>query len=246
MSTARVVLLHGLGGSPAVWQRVLPLLAPGTEVVAPALVHPTRIEDDAAAVAALLEGQDGPGLVVGHSRGGLVATALAERHPHLVSQVVVVNSPPTTASRNGSAGERALALPALGPLLWRVMPRSAAARGLGTAFAPGHGVPEVFVDDLRATGRGPFVAASRAIDRYLGERPLPERLAALGVPVHVVLGSRDQRLDLGAYAAEPSLRRTTLPAAGHTPPWEAPDEVAALITSLTSAPDPARHPEDAR
>ena len=238
MSAPRVVLLHGLGGSPAAWQRVLPLLDPTTEVLAPALTHPARIEDDAEAVAALLEEedcQDGPAVVVGHSRGGLVATALAERHTHLVSQVVVVNSPPTTASRHGSAGERALALPALGPLLWRVMPRSAAARGLETAFAPGHGVPEVFVDDLRATGRGPFVAASRAIERYLTERPLPERLAALDVPVHVVLGRKDQRLDLGAYDAEPSLRRTTIPDAGHTPPWEAPDEVAALIASLTSA-----------
>ena len=244
MSAPRVVLLHGLGGSPAAWQRVLPLLDPATEVLAPALTHPTRIEDDADAVAALLEGQGppaAPAVVVGHSRGGLVATALAERHPHLVSRVVAVNSPPTTASRPGSPGERALALPALGPLLWRVMPRTAAARGLETAFAPGHGVPEVFVDDLRATGRGPFVAASRAIDRYLDERPLPQRLAALGVPVHVVLGARDQRLDLGAYAAEPSLRRTTLPDAGHTPPWEAPDEVAALITSVTST-----EPGDAR
>lgn len=229
---APVILLHGLGGSPAVWQRTAPLLEAGTHTVAPRLLHPVRIEDDADAVAADLEGSN-PAIVVGHSRGGLVATALAERHPHLVAHVIVVNAPPTKASRRGSAGECALGLPLVGPLLWRTMPRNAAARGLATAFARGHDVPDVFVDDLRATGHAPFVAASRDIDRYLDESPLPDRLVALDAfsrgSVELVLGQQDLRLDLGPYNARPELRRTTIEAAGHTPPWETPAETAQVI-----------------
>lgn len=230
--TTPVVLLHGLGGSPRVWDRVRPLLPADNEVLAPTSTRPGRIEDDAEAVAQLLSDACAgrPAVVVGHSRGGLVATALAERHPDLVSHVVVVNSPPTTAARAGSTGERALGLPLVGALLWRAMPRSAATRGLATAFAPGTDVPPVFVDDLRATGHAAFVAASSAIDRYLDDASLPGRLVGLAHDVDVVLGTRDLRLDLSAYDAEPSLRLTTLDASGHTPPWEAPDATAAVIT----------------
>jgi len=230
--TTPVVLLHGLGGSPAVWRHVVPLLG-SMPIHAPLLTRPARIEDDADAVAVTLTAA-GPAVVVGHSRGGLVATALAERHPHLVSHVVVVNSPPTTAARAGTTGERALGLPLVGALLWRAMPRSAATRGLATAFAPGTDVPPVFVDDLRATGHAAFVAASSAIDRYLDDASLPGRLVGLAHGADVVLGTQDLRLDLSAYDAEPSLRLTTLDAVGHTPPWEAPDATASVITRALS------------
>ena len=228
MTTPPVVLLHGLGGSPAVWDRVRPLLE-HTPVTAPRLVHPAGIGSEADAVAADL-GRHAPTVVVGHSRGGLVATALAERHPHLVAHLVLVNTPPTTASRRGSGGERLLGLPLLGPVLWRAMPSSLAAQGLSTAFAPGHDVPAVFVRDLRATGHGPFLAASRAIDEYLSERPLLERLTSLDQAVDVVLGRQDGRVDLGPYDDDERLRVTSIEAAGHTPPWEAPAAVAAVIT----------------
>ena len=220
-----VVLLHGLGGSPTVWDRVLPRITEQSNVVAPRLLCPASIADDAAAVAAEL---DRPAIVVGHSRGGLVATALAERHPHLVTQLVLVNSPPTTASRRGSVGERLLGLPVLGPLLWRAMPDRVVSRGLATAFAPGFGVPGVFVRDLRATGHGSFVAASRAIDDYLAEQPLLARLASLDLPVEIVLGRQDQRIDLTPYD-ETQLRVIPVEDSGHTPPWETPEVVVTVV-----------------
>lgn len=236
--SAPVVLLHGLGGSPAGFQRLRPLLADDGASFAPALTRPTSIDADADA---LLEELDRavakagtPAVVVGHSRGGLVATALAERAPDLVGHLVLVNTPPTTGSRltAHSGSERLLATPLLGSLAWRAMTPRLAARGLATAFAPGTAVPDSFVRDLLATGRDPFLAATQAVDAYLKSMPLPDRLRRLPHRVDVVFGTQDQRVAYHPYRAltdDGTIRRTEIPQSGHTPIWETPDEVARII-----------------
>jgi pimeloyl-ACP methyl ester carboxylesterase len=235
MSTP-VVLVHGLGGSPAAWGRVMALLAPHTgPITAPLLAGEESIGAEADRIAGMLT-QRGrhPAVVAGHSMGGLVATALAERAPHLVERIVLLNSPPTSQSRISArgAGERLLALPLLGPLAWHLMPRAVAAKGLAGAFAPGTTVPEVFVDDLRNTGLHAFLRSTRAIDTYLSTQPLPARLATLACPTHVVFGMQDQRVDPGSvddYRHVPGLTVTTLPDAGHSPNWEQPAATASAI-----------------
>jgi pimeloyl-ACP methyl ester carboxylesterase len=235
MSTP-VVLVHGLGGSPASWDRVVPLLAPHAgPIIAPALTGEESIGAEADRIARLLAHRGGPPAVVaGHSMGGLVATALAERAPQWVGRLVLLNSPPTSQSRISArgAGERLLALPLLGPLAWHLMPRAVAAKGLAGAFAPGTTVPEVFVDDLRNTGLPAFLRSSRAIDTYLDTQTLPARLAALACPIHVVFGMQDQRVDPASvddYRRVPAVTVTTLPDAGHSPNWEQPAAAASAI-----------------
>jgi hypothetical protein len=53
---------------------------------------------------------------------------------------------------------------------------------------------ERFVADLRATGRRRLVAASRAIDTYLAEAPLAQRLTASGAPAELIFGQLDARI----------------------------------------------------
>jgi pimeloyl-ACP methyl ester carboxylesterase len=93
-------------------------------------------------------------------------------------------------------------------------------------------VPETLVTDVRATPHRSFAGSTAAIERYVSERPLHERLAALRVPVEVVFGLRDRRVDpasLAIYESVPRARVRTIDSAGHTPPWEAPEQVAAAI-----------------
>ncbi|MGV0050644.1 alpha/beta fold hydrolase [Mycobacterium colombiense] len=228
-----VVLLHGLGSSPRAWARVLPLLSPHVDrILVPRLVPVTTLEDEARRVAVQLEQR--PCVLVGHSMGGLVATALAEQYPNLVERLILINTPPTAESRISARGvsERLLRLPALGPALWRVMPDSFAAKGLASAFAPGFAVPEIFVQDLRATGLKTFLRSTDAIDTYLRHQALPGRLTTLACPTHALFGLRDQRVDptsADAFRAVPHATVTTLPDAGHTPPWEAPSAVATAV-----------------
>ena len=73
-----------------------------------------------------------------------------------------------------------------------------------------------------------MVAASRAIDAYLADTPLAARLAASGVPAELIFGQHDARV---APPPSTTLTHTLLTGVGHTPPWEAPEHVAELITT---------------
>ena len=107
-----------------------------------------------------------------------------------------------------------------------------------TAFAPGHEVPDVFVEDLRRTTLAAFTGASGEIDDYLKRRPLPERVGALTQQALVVFGERDGRVDpasLDVYGPVANATVVTIPEAGHTPVWEAPDRTAELIATGAGA-----------
>ncbi|CAM3918274.1 alpha/beta fold hydrolase [Smaragdicoccus niigatensis] len=226
--TTPIVLLHGLGGSPAAWGRVRPLL--DGDVIAPKLAGDS-IEADADRVAEVVSA---PAIVVGHSRGGLVATALAERHPELVKRLVLVNATPTRDSRISATGlsERILEIPLVGEVIWRNLPTAVVAKGLASAFAPGTPVPGQFVRDLQATRLTTFLSATRAIDAYLETSPLGARLTALSQPTQIIYGTADQRVDpaaFGALAGIDGVTVTSLPSVGHTPIWERPEAVAAAI-----------------
>lgn len=230
-----VVLLHGLAGSPATWNAVVPLLRDrASRILVPSVGRAASIEAEADAVARQIGGVRGPVVVVGHSMGGLIATAVAERFPELVERLVLVNTPPSVASRLSarSSGERILGLPVLGQLVWRLLPDAALAKGAATSYAPGATVPDRAVADLRRTGRRSFVRASANIDAYLFDGPLQARLARLTCPTDVVFGELDQRVDPASFTELSDgdhIVAAPIPDAGHMAPWEAPAAVAAVI-----------------
>jgi pimeloyl-ACP methyl ester carboxylesterase len=226
-----VMLIHGLGGSYRVWDRVVPLIELVARIHAVQLESTKSIERDADDAAALI---DTPTLLVGHSRGGLVATAIAERHPELVSKVILLCpawSPASRLSANRPI-ERALAIPGIGDLMWALASDRQHRAAQQTSFAAGTAVPDQFVADLRARGRRNFVHSTRAVDGYLAAHPLADRLRNLDAPIELVFGERDARVAApeDEFASLHHTRVTFLPGVGHTPPWEAPGTVAELIT----------------
>ncbi|MEU0504748.1 alpha/beta hydrolase [Nocardia sp. NPDC005998] len=235
-----IMLIHGLGGSYRVWDRVVPLLEASMNIVAVQLESTESIEFDADDAAALI---DSPTLIVGHSRGGLVATALAERHPDLVSELILLCPPWSPASRLSARRplERALALPVIGHLMWALASDERQRAAQATSFAPDTAVPDRFVADLRSRGRRNLIRSTHAIDTYLGTRTLADRLQNLPMRIELVFGELDARV--AAPAAEFALLHDThptiLPGVGHTPPWEAPDAVADLITRSLRSTAPA-------
>jgi pimeloyl-ACP methyl ester carboxylesterase len=142
-----VVLLHGLASSHRIWERVIPLLGGDCAPLALDLIGGQPVDVEAAAV---IEWLDRPAVLAGHSLGGLVATAVA----------VLVNSPPTLASRltANSGPERVMELPLVGRLLWALAPDDQLRRGARSAVAPGTPVPDLLVEDVRATSYSAFVA----------------------------------------------------------------------------------------
>ncbi|BDD69825.1 alpha/beta hydrolase [Streptomyces violaceoruber] len=253
-----VLLIHGSGASGASWNRVVPALAEQRRVLRVDLPGcgkspPTPSYDvplQAGRLAALL---DDLGLrsvtVAGHSSGGYVATALAERRPDLVGALALVSTGPNPdALLPQPMILRLLLAPPFGPLLWPRRTDAMLRKAIAATAAGPVEVPAEMVDDVRGISYRSFRTVARGNTAYLAERGVPERLAALTVPVLVLFGAADPRWDPSSahrYEAVPNARLELLPGVGHLPPLEAPGPTGELLLGLTArgADLPAAGPE---
>ncbi|WP_234812292.1 alpha/beta fold hydrolase [Mycolicibacter longobardus] len=243
-----IVLLHGYSASIQWWEAVAPALANGTRVVAIDLVghggseSPTEVELYSAEAQAIAVHQalDALGVrhavLVGHSMGGTVATALAERAPELVDRVVVSDTP---------ADQGMVAMPALGnvacwPVLGAAVDRlrgidAVDRSSLQTGFAADFPVPELAYRSLKRMTHNALCDA-RTADRFNEKRPVADRLAGLGKPVLVVWGENDVLTPTGKnlerYRAA-GLQPVVIAGSGHSPMVEKPDEFLGAVKVFT-------------
>ena len=79
MNRPNIVLVHGAWADGSSWSAVIEhLQADGYHVVAPQFPM-TALADDVARLRQVLDFQDGPTIVAGHSYGGQIMTALGPR-----------------------------------------------------------------------------------------------------------------------------------------------------------------------
>ena len=84
-----IVLVHGAWADGSCWSGVIERLqAQGFQVRAPQFPL-TSLADDVARLRQVLEFQDGPTIVVGHSYGGQIMTALGDEAPNVVGLVYI-------------------------------------------------------------------------------------------------------------------------------------------------------------
>ena len=84
-----VVLIHGAFADGSCWSAVIEdLQSKGYEVTAPQFPQ-TSLADDVARLRQVLEFQDGPTIVAGHSYGGQIMTALGSDTPNVVGLVYI-------------------------------------------------------------------------------------------------------------------------------------------------------------
>jgi pimeloyl-ACP methyl ester carboxylesterase len=84
-----IVLVHGAWADGSCWSGVVERLqAQGFQVRAPQFPL-TSLADDVARLREVLEFQDGPAIVVGHSYGGQIMTALGEEAPNVAGLVYI-------------------------------------------------------------------------------------------------------------------------------------------------------------
>ncbi len=89
MNRPNIVLVHGAWADGSCWNAVVERLqADGFHVTAPQFPL-SSLADDVARLRQVLEFQDGPTLVVGHSYGGQIMTALGTDAPNVVGLVYV-------------------------------------------------------------------------------------------------------------------------------------------------------------
>jgi pimeloyl-ACP methyl ester carboxylesterase len=257
-----IVLIHCFTCAIDWWDGMVPMLVRDHRVVAVDLLghggseKPSSgysIENQADLVARAL-GRLGvrEAEVVGHSLGGPVAIALAERAPQLVKRLVTIDSIPDTSYGDvGFIGELPFA-PVIGELLWRVKPDFSIRDGLKVAFAPGFEVPDAFVEDVKRLTYTAYADSHDAFESYTGEEPLPERAAATGLPLLAIMGAEEQiatdpRVALAAYRdGDPDAQTRLVEGAGHSPNVEKPAQTAALVLAFDSAKRPAKRANSRR
>ena len=84
-----IVLVHGAWADGSSWSAVIERLqAHGFRVIAPQFPL-TALADDVARLRQVLEFQDGPTIVVGHSYGGQIMTSLGANPPNVVGLVYI-------------------------------------------------------------------------------------------------------------------------------------------------------------
>ncbi|MHA7987160.1 alpha/beta fold hydrolase [Rathayibacter sp. CAU 1779] len=238
-----VVLIHGTASDVHVWDPIVPALAADFRVIRVDLLGHGRstpstngygILAQARRIGEVLDRLDvGRVSVVAHSMGCLVATALAEARPDLVSAVVLIDGGPDldAAAPDGPAFKVLLA-PGIGRLVWALrnerMVRAAAASAVTREVELPHELVQAAMDMAYPA----FVGTDRAARGYLAERDLPSRLAPLGLPLLVIFGDADKRWNpsaASAYLAAPGARLELLPGVGHTPMLEDTAQTARLL-----------------
>ncbi|GLZ15619.1 alpha/beta hydrolase [Actinomadura sp. NBRC 104425] len=244
-----LVLIHGLAGSTRWWDPLVPMLAKSHHVIRIDLLGHGRSAKPSGGGYALPEQGRRVGaaldrlgvkqaVLVGHSTGGSVATALAEQRPDLVTALALIDSGPGLDAfiSDGFVG-RLLFVPVVGQLLWRLRTDRILRQGLSTAFSRrGYEAPQQLVDDTRGMTYHALTATSRAADDYLKQRTLPDRLTAVGKPLLVIFGEQDRRWrssSAAAYRAVPGARVELLSGVGHSPMLEDPPRTAALLLAFT-------------
>ena len=240
-----IVLIHCFTCSINWWDRMMPLLTLTHRVIAIDLLGhggsekpdsgysiPNQADLVAQALSRLgvREAE-----VVGHSLGGAVAVALAERSPQLVSRLVILDTAPEHSEGNlGLIAKLGLA-PVIGEAFWRAKPDFAVRKGLEVAFAPGFDVPDEFVEDVDRMTYSAYHGSKQAHDDYTDEEPLSQRVKETGKPLLVMIGAEEQLIKdpqaaLDSYAATvPGAQTKLIQGAGHSPNVEAPRRTATLI-----------------
>jgi pimeloyl-ACP methyl ester carboxylesterase/quercetin dioxygenase-like cupin family protein len=239
-----VVLLHGLGLSGALWNRVRDGFGPGYMLILVDLraagqtrelqreeLSLERWADDLAALLAALDVHRP--VLVGHSLGASIALKYALEHPEDVRALALIGADATLsnlAPRMLASAER---IENMGLVAWVEEYWSKNPPFSVESLDRDPGILDEYRELLLGNDPGDYVRQCRAI--AVAEN-LADRLGDISQPALVLIGGSDDRTlpEHGRQLAERlgDARVVELPAVGHTLPLEAPEAVAAAVSAF--------------
>ena len=219
-----IVLVHGAFVDGSGWKAVADILT--ADGYAVSIVQPpeTSLDDDIAATNRILDTQDGPAVLVGHSYGGAIITG-AGNNPHVKALVYVAAFQPDVGESLGSLGAK--------------MPAA------GTGVAPSAD-GFLFID--RAKFRADFAAdVDPAVAAFMARSQVGLSIKAAGAPTtapawktkpsYAIVATQDRSInpDLERFMYKRSSSITTEIVASHAVYISQPKAVAAVIEKAATA-----------
>ncbi|MFN8224835.1 MAG: alpha/beta fold hydrolase [Gaiellales bacterium] len=242
-----VVLVHGLGLSGALWNRMRAELDGSHLLVAVDLrsagasreevQEPLSLERWAEDLRVLFGklGLVRP-IVVGHSLGAVIALKLALEHPEAVGGLVLIGAEADLGNLGPRMSLSAERIEAMGMQAWVEEFWSKAPPFAESSLARDSSMLDEYRDLLLANDPVDYVRQCHAI---ASAEPLGARVAEVAVPTLVIVGGRDDRTlpEHGRAMAQaiPGAELVELPEAGHSIPLEAPAETARAVSAFVDA-----------
>jgi pimeloyl-ACP methyl ester carboxylesterase len=244
-----VLLIHGLGASTAWWDPVVPRLAGACRVIRVDLPGHGRsastaggydLPAQARRVAAAMDRLGvSRAVVIGHSTGGSVAPAMAEQRPGLAAALALIDTGPyPDAALDQGLLSGLLLAPVPGRLLWALRNEATIRKAMRSAFTRPVDIPGAIIEATQGMTHRALAGTARGSLDYIKQRSVPDRLAALGLPVLVIFGADDRRWrssSAASYRIVPGARVEMLPGVGHTPMLEDPQTTGTLLLDFAAA-----------
>jgi 3-oxoadipate enol-lactonase len=237
-SGAPIVLIHGFCGSPAYWEKIIPVLSQNNRIIVPALRghgmssavnDPYSIEDMATDIRLLLdELKINEVTLLGHSLGGYVALAFAEKNPELLSGFGLIHStafPDSEEAKQGRKNNIELVREnGIEPLIKNLVPK---------LFSPAH-VKEMAEEMKLVTeiGINTSVTGAKGALNAMQERPdRNDVLKNSTCPILLVAGKHDQLIPVEKVFSvqSPLIQQVLMEEAGHLAMIEDPTKLTKII-----------------
>ena len=223
-----VVLVHGAWADGSSWSKLIPLLqAKGLHAVA--VQNPlSSIADDVASTKRLIDAQDGPVLLVGHSYGGAVITE-AGNNPKVAGLVYVAAFAPDEGETLGGLAQ---GFPP-SPLFGEIQPIED-----GYIMLTPKGVKEDFAQDLSPEEQSLVLATQGATQSAILATPITAA-AWHSKPSWFVIASKDRAIapEQEISTAKRMGAKTLTLASSHLPMLSHPEQVADFVIEAAASID---------
>ena len=224
-SIKNVVLVHGAWADGSSWSKIIPLLqAKGLHVTA--VQNPlSSFADDVAATKRIIDAQDGPVLLVGHSYGGAIITE-AGNNPKVVGLVYVAAFGPDTGETLSTTTKGFAPTPAI---------KEISQIEDGFLLLTAKGISEDFCQDLSASEKSTMLVVQGPTSASIFSAPITNA-AWHSQPSWYVVAGNDRTInpEYERFAAKRMGATTLTVPSSHVAMLAKPGEVAALIVSATA------------